>query len=153
VSYEALATSNALIPQIVLPDVRPISHRHSDRFPLSVGGEGVELCADRALFWTRTRTLFVADVHLGKAAAFRAGGVPLPRGATSLTLTLPHGDMCLLARSNAGRLRAEDESQQTPSLGKLELQVPGDKKPSVVLEIGPPPEISDEVPAPGGKKR
>ena len=67
----------------MLPDVRPISHRHSDRFPLSVGGEGVELCADRALFWTRTRTLFVADVHLGKAAAFRAGGVPIPRGSTA----------------------------------------------------------------------
>jgi hypothetical protein len=50
---------------------------------LNVGGEAVELCADRALFWTRTRTLFVADVHLGKAAAFRAGGVPVPRGSTA----------------------------------------------------------------------
>ena len=51
-----------------------------------VGGEGVELCADRALYWTRTRTLFVADVHLGKAAAFRAGGVPVPRGTTATDL-------------------------------------------------------------------
>ena len=38
---------------------------------------------ERALYWPRERTLFVADVHLGKAAAFRAGGVPLPRGATA----------------------------------------------------------------------
>jgi DNA ligase-associated metallophosphoesterase len=30
--------------------------------------------------------VFVADVHLGKAAAFRAGGVPLPRGSTAADL-------------------------------------------------------------------
>src|SRR6478752_4291038 len=50
------------------------------------GGEQVTLHAERALFWPRGRTLFVADVHLGKAAAFRAGGVPLPRGATASDL-------------------------------------------------------------------
>ena len=49
----------------------------------TLGGERVELYAERALNWPRGRTLFVADVHLGKAAAFRAGGVPLPRGITS----------------------------------------------------------------------
>ena len=41
------------------------------------------LHAARALHWPRERTLFVADVHLGKGAAFRAGGIPLPRGATA----------------------------------------------------------------------
>jgi DNA ligase-associated metallophosphoesterase len=46
-------------------------------------GEPVLLFATRALFWPRERTLFVADVHLGKGAAFRAGGIPLPRGATA----------------------------------------------------------------------
>jgi DNA ligase-associated metallophosphoesterase len=49
-------------------------------------GERVELLADRALHWPRERTLFVADVHLGKAAAFRAGGVALPRGTTASDL-------------------------------------------------------------------
>ena len=49
----------------------------------SAGGERVELHAARALYWPRGRTLFVADVHLGKAATLRAGGVPLPRGATA----------------------------------------------------------------------
>jgi DNA ligase-associated metallophosphoesterase len=49
----------------------------------TLAGETVELLADRALHWPRTRTLFVADVHLGKAAAFRAGGVAIPRGATA----------------------------------------------------------------------
>jgi DNA ligase-associated metallophosphoesterase len=51
-----------------------------------IAGERVELLAERALHWPRERALFVADVHLGKAAAFRAGGVPLPRGATAADL-------------------------------------------------------------------
>ena len=51
-----------------------------------VAGERVELHAGRALHWLRAQTLFVADVHLGKAAAFRAGGVPLPRGTTAADL-------------------------------------------------------------------
>ena len=49
-------------------------------------GEQIELLAARALHWPRERTVFVADVHLGKAAAFRAGGVPLPRGSTAADL-------------------------------------------------------------------
>jgi len=51
-----------------------------------LGGERVELFAARALNWPRERTVFVADLHLGKAAAFRAGGVPLPRGSTAADL-------------------------------------------------------------------
>jgi uncharacterized protein len=48
-----------------------------------VAGETVALFAERALHWPRAKTLFVADVHLGKAAAFRAGGVAIPRGSTA----------------------------------------------------------------------
>ncbi len=51
-----------------------------------LAGERVELFADRALYWPRGSTLFVADMHLGKTAAFRAGGVPLPRGTTAADL-------------------------------------------------------------------
>jgi len=53
---------------------------------VTLAGERVELFAERALYWPRGRTLFVADVHLGKAAAFRAGGVPLPGGSTAADL-------------------------------------------------------------------
>ncbi len=67
----------------------------------TVGGERVALLADRALFWPREATLFVADVHLGKAAAFRAGGVPLPRGATAADLARLAR---LLAQTRARRL-------------------------------------------------
>ena len=57
--------------------------------PLSatIAGENVLLYAERALYWPAGRTLFVADVHLGKTAAFRAGGVALPGGATAANLS------------------------------------------------------------------
>lgn len=51
-----------------------------------VGGETVEFLADRALWWAREATLFVADVHLGKAATLRTGGIAVPRGATAADL-------------------------------------------------------------------
>lgn len=61
--------------------------RHAGRYATTLGDEAVELFAERALLWTRARTLFVADVHLGKAAAFRSGGVPVPRGSTAADLS------------------------------------------------------------------
>ena len=75
--------------------------RGAPQWTTSIGGERVVLHAMRALEWPRERTLFVADVHLGKAAAFRAGGVPLPRGSTA-------GDLgrldTLIAQANASRV-------------------------------------------------
>ncbi len=47
-----------------------------------LAGEPVSLLPDRALWWPREHTLFVADVHLGKAASFRALGQPVPAGTT-----------------------------------------------------------------------
>jgi DNA ligase-associated metallophosphoesterase len=46
----------------------------------------VLLLARKALYWPARRTLVVADIHFGKAAAFRALGVPVPRGTTSENL-------------------------------------------------------------------
>ncbi len=68
---------------------------------MRIGGEAVELLAERALHWPRARTLFVADLHLGKGAAFRAGGIPLPRGATANDLKRLS---VLLARTGATTL-------------------------------------------------
>ena len=48
----------------------------------TLGGESLWLLPERALWWPATRTLFVADVHLGKAATFRALGQPVPAGTT-----------------------------------------------------------------------
>ncbi len=38
------------------------------------------------MWWARTATICVADVHLGKAAAFRSGGVPVPEQTTAADL-------------------------------------------------------------------
>jgi DNA ligase-associated metallophosphoesterase len=67
-----------------LPRLAPaLSPADDGSISATLGGERVVLYAQRALHWPRARTMFVADVHLGKAAAFRAGGVALPRGATA----------------------------------------------------------------------
>jgi DNA ligase-associated metallophosphoesterase len=42
----------------------------------------VHLLPERALWWPGGGVLFVADVHLGKAASFRALGQPVPGGST-----------------------------------------------------------------------
>lgn len=50
--------------------------------PITLAGESVVLLPERALWWPRERALWVADVHLGKAASFRALGQPVPSGTT-----------------------------------------------------------------------
>jgi uncharacterized protein len=49
---------------------------------LDLAGEPVRLLPERALFWPAACALVVADVHWGKAAAFRSAGIPIPGGAT-----------------------------------------------------------------------
>lgn len=48
----------------------------------TVAGECVQLFAERALFWPRTSTVVIADLHLGKADVFRRAGLALPSGGT-----------------------------------------------------------------------
>jgi len=47
---------------------------------------GLTLLPDRAVWQAETRTLWIADLHLGKAASFRALGQPVPRGTTQENL-------------------------------------------------------------------
>lgn len=42
---------------------------------------GLTLCPERAAWWPEEATLFIADLHLGKAAFFRAQGVAIPEGS------------------------------------------------------------------------
>jgi len=44
------------------------------------------LLADKAMYWPQQKALLVADVHFGKAAAYRALGQPVPQGTTSQNL-------------------------------------------------------------------
>jgi uncharacterized protein len=53
---------------------------------ITIKGETLVPRGDRTLWWPAEETLFVADVHLGKSAAFRALGVPVPAGSTAETL-------------------------------------------------------------------
>ena len=50
---------------------------------LTIAAEAVRLLPERALFWQGAGTLVVADMHWGKAATFRAAGIPIPGGATA----------------------------------------------------------------------
>ena len=74
-------------------------------------GEALDLLTDRAMYWPRTRTLIVADVHLGKDAAFRRAGLAVPQGAT------PH-DLdrlaTLITRMGAERLLAVSKGEESP---------------------------------------
>jgi DNA ligase-associated metallophosphoesterase len=51
-----------------------------------IAGETVLLLPEKAMFWPREKMLVIADIHFGKAASFRALGVPVPRGTTTQNL-------------------------------------------------------------------
>lgn len=53
-----------------------------------IASEIVHLLPERALYWPGQRMLVVADIHFGKAASFRALGVPVPRGTTAQNLAV-----------------------------------------------------------------
>ena len=53
---------------------------------IELAGEQVTLCGDHAMVWPARRTLLIADAHFGKAAAFRARGMPVPAGTTANNL-------------------------------------------------------------------
>ena len=50
-------------------------------FPITWQGEALELLPGGGVHWPARRILFVADLHLGKAAVFRRRGIPVPDGA------------------------------------------------------------------------
>ena len=54
---------------------------------IAVGGQPLTLLPEKAAFLPASRTLLVADAHIGKAVTFRALGVPVPRGTTSFDRT------------------------------------------------------------------
>jgi uncharacterized protein len=47
-----------------------------------IRGESLVLLPERAMYWPAQDTLFIADPHWGKAATFRAYGIPVPSGTT-----------------------------------------------------------------------
>lgn len=54
--------------------------------PVACAGETLWLLPERALWWPARRMLWIADLHIGKAAAYRALGQPVPGGTTQENL-------------------------------------------------------------------
>lgn len=53
---------------------------------IRIAGENLIARSDGSLYWIARQTLFVADVHFGKAATFRSLAVPVPTGTTQMIL-------------------------------------------------------------------
>lgn len=74
-----LAPSDPSLDQ--LPD-RPLDSPLGTPLVIDYAGESVWLLPEHALWWPAQRVLFIADLHLGKAATYRALGQPVPAGTT-----------------------------------------------------------------------
>ena len=68
---------------------------------VQVHGEELLLLPERAALWRARSTLLVADPHFGKAASFRAAGIPVPSGTTRDGLARLDA---MLARTGARRI-------------------------------------------------
>lgn len=84
-----------------IPELEPASldRQASDR-ELPFAGERLLLTPERGVWWPDRRTVFVADLHLGKAATFRMAAIPIPDAT--------HADLArldsLLERTGAAEL-------------------------------------------------
>ena len=58
----------------------------SEARTIELAGERVLLLPEKALYWPHRKMLIIADIHFGKAASFRAQGIPVPRGTTTQNL-------------------------------------------------------------------
>jgi len=57
-----------------------------DELLIEHAGERLWLLADKAIYWPARQALLVADLHIGKAASYRALHQPVPHGTTEATL-------------------------------------------------------------------
>jgi metallophosphoesterase superfamily enzyme len=69
-----------------LPAVTLAESSESTTSTVRWAGELLHLLPERALWWPAAGVLFVADLHLGKAATYRALGQPVPGGTTQENL-------------------------------------------------------------------
>lgn len=86
-------------------------------------GEALHLLPAHAIWWPSGETLFIADLHLGKAASYRALGQPVPGGTT---------------RDNLARLDtliAEQRPQRLVCLGDF-LHATSGRTPAVLQALG-----------------
>ena len=60
----------------------PIATQTTSHCILQWSLETLHLLPEHALWWPANQTLFIADLHLGKAASYRKLGQPVPAGST-----------------------------------------------------------------------
>ncbi|MCF4998041.1 ligase-associated DNA damage response endonuclease PdeM [Pseudomonas syringae] len=60
----------------------------SAAYPVRLAGEDLWLLPEKALYWPAQQALMIADVHFGKAAAYRSLGQPVPQGTTSANVAV-----------------------------------------------------------------
>ena len=89
---------------------------------IEVGGQHLALLPERAAWHAASRTLFIADLHLGKSASFRARGLPVPSGTTQDNLQR----LAALVRAQAaervvflGDLLHARHAQRAPAMAAL----------------------------------
>ncbi|MEO6166129.1 MAG: phosphoesterase, partial [Chitinophagales bacterium] len=49
----------------------------TDALTHTIAGEELYLLPEKAIFWMRKKSLFIADLHLGKSGHFRKAGIPV----------------------------------------------------------------------------
>ena len=54
--------------------------------PIELAGRTLWLLAEKAVYWPEQQALLIADIHFGKAAAYRRLGQPVPHGTTDANL-------------------------------------------------------------------
>lgn len=54
--------------------------------PIELENTELWLLADKAIYWPERQALLIADIHFGKAAAYRRLGQPVPHGTTQTNL-------------------------------------------------------------------
>ncbi|MGH8388275.1 MAG: ligase-associated DNA damage response endonuclease PdeM [Pseudomonas sp.] len=52
-------------------------------YSIRLAGEDLWLLPEKAIYWPAQQALLIADVHFGKAAAYRSLGQPVPHGTTA----------------------------------------------------------------------
>lgn len=57
-------------------------------YPVRLADEGLWLLPEKAMYWPAQQALLIADVHFGKAAAYRSLGQPVPRGTTGQNIAV-----------------------------------------------------------------
>ncbi|VVN24759.1 hypothetical protein PS662_04557 [Pseudomonas fluorescens] len=65
-------------------------------YPVVLAGEEVWLLPEKAIYWPGQQALLIADVHFGKAAAYRSLGQPVPQGTTSRNIAVIDGLLAAL---------------------------------------------------------